>query len=170
MILIVHYSLFVLSVYSILEESHARTSRDACCLFIHVPTLAALAAAQTNDLAVLLQLGDKLVTLLHDVVVSSRGSVIFLIKHWDCGENLLLVLVVRPLRLDHALHTVNCAGQPVAGDERRKVLVEPRHANTERAGHALQADNLVTLQKLCISAKSHFTHKPVLVLEEVTIL
>ena len=40
-------------------------------------TLAALAAAQTNDLAVLLQLGDKLVTLLHDVVVPENMSVMF---------------------------------------------------------------------------------------------
>jgi hypothetical protein len=36
--------------------------------------LTALAAAQANDLAVLLQLGDKLVTLLHDVVVSGSGQ------------------------------------------------------------------------------------------------
>jgi hypothetical protein len=34
--------------------------------------LTALAAAQANDLAVLLQLGDKLITLLHDVVVSRK--------------------------------------------------------------------------------------------------
>jgi hypothetical protein len=71
-ILIVHYSLFVLAVYSMLNKGHVLRSPDACFLYLHASTLTALAATQANDLAVLLQLGDKLVTLLHDVVVSEN--------------------------------------------------------------------------------------------------
>lgn len=40
-------------------------------------TLAALAAAQANYLTVLLQLGDELVTLLHDVIIPENMSVMF---------------------------------------------------------------------------------------------
>jgi hypothetical protein len=84
--------------------------------------------------------------------------------------NLLLVLVVWPLCLDNALHAIDCAGQSVAGDERREVLVQPRDADAERAGHAFEPDDLVALQKLCVRAKSHLAYEPVLVLEEVAVL
>jgi hypothetical protein len=84
--------------------------------------------------------------------------------------NLLLVLVVRPLCLDYALHAIDRAGQSVAGDERREVLVQPRDTDAERAGHAFQPDDLVALQELCVCAKSHLAYEPVLVLEEVAVL
>ena len=47
---------------------------------MQIMPLASLAAAETDDLAVLLQLGDELIALLHDVVVpeKSRVSIEFL--------------------------------------------------------------------------------------------
>src|SRR6266566_3462300 len=59
-----------------------------------------LAPPQPHRLAVLLQLGNELVALAHDVLV-------------------LLVLVVGPVRLDDALarHAVDGTGDAAAGDE-----------------------------------------------------
>lgn len=65
---------------------------DAC--------LCPLASTESHGLTVLLQLGDQLVTLAHDVLI-------------------LLVLVIRPVRLDDALarHPVNGARNAASGDE-----------------------------------------------------
>lgn len=92
--------------------------------------LASLAATQTDDLAVLLQLGNELVTLLHDVVVPEiscqYGYFFPRTRRYS-----LLVLIIGSLGLNHALHTVDRAWQPLTGDERRQVLVEPRDTNAE---------------------------------------
>ena len=71
-----------------------------------------LAAPQPHGLAVLLELGDELVALLDDVLV-------------------LLVLVVGPVRLDHALarHAVDCAGDATRGDEFGEVALGFRHVS-----------------------------------------
>ena len=61
-------------------------------------TSAPLAASEPHHLPVLLQLRDELITLLDDVVV-------------------LPVLVVRPVRLDDAVHAVDSAGDAVCCDE-----------------------------------------------------
>jgi hypothetical protein len=67
-------------------------------------TLATLTAPQPNRLTVLLQLGDKLITLLDDV-------------------RILLVLVVWSVGLDDALDTVDGARDAVCCDEFGKVPV-----------------------------------------------
>jgi hypothetical protein len=41
---------------------------------LHAPSLTAFAAAKANDLAVLLQLGNELIALLDDVVVSRNSQ------------------------------------------------------------------------------------------------
>ena len=64
--------------------------------------LASLAAAKANDLAVLLQLGDELITLLDDVAV-------------------LLVLIVGSVSLDNALDAIDGAGDAVSGDKFREI-------------------------------------------------
>lgn len=72
---------------------------------VHTKTdLCPLAAPQTHGLAVLLQFGDELITLLHYVLV-------------------LLVLVVGAVRLDDALASdaIDGAGNAAAGDELCKV-------------------------------------------------
>jgi hypothetical protein len=69
--------LFVLVVYSMLVVDHAdRLWTSACSrfLYLHARNLTALAAAETNDLAVLLQLGDELIALLDDIVVSRNSQ------------------------------------------------------------------------------------------------
>lgn len=49
--------------------------------------LAALAATETDDLAVLLQLGDQLVALLHDVVVPKKSfESVKIIKYHVCAN------------------------------------------------------------------------------------
>jgi hypothetical protein len=60
--------------------------------------LATLATPQSDCLAVLLQLGDELITLLDNVAV-------------------LLVLIVGPVSFDNALDTVDGAGDAVCGDK-----------------------------------------------------
>ena len=66
--------------------------------------LTALASTQPDSLAVLLQLGDELITLLDHVCV-------------------LLVLVVRAVCLDDALDAVDGAGYAVGSDETSEVPV-----------------------------------------------
>lgn len=101
-------------------------------------------------MAVLLQLGDKLIALLHDVLV-------------------LLVLVVGAVRLDDALarNTVDGAGDTAARDElceiticgqlefvynhmglgeKGHVPVQEINGDTEVVSHALQSDDAVALQ------------------------
>jgi hypothetical protein len=65
-------------------------------------SLTPLASSQPHRLSVLLQLRNKCISLLDDVVV-------------------LLVLVVRAICLDDALHAVNRAGNPISGNEFRQV-------------------------------------------------
>jgi hypothetical protein len=60
--------------------------------------LATLTAPQSDCLAVLLQLGNELITLLDDVAV-------------------LLVLIVRAVCFDDALDAVDGAGDAVCGDK-----------------------------------------------------
>jgi hypothetical protein len=71
--IIVHCSLFVLAVYSMLSVDNAdrlRTSAGSRFLYLHVPNLTTFTAAKANDLAVLLQLSNELIALLDNVVVS----------------------------------------------------------------------------------------------------
>jgi hypothetical protein len=75
---------------------------------LHLPhswsRLTTLASPQSDGLAVLLQLGDELVTLLHHIRV-------------------LLVLVVWSVRLDDTLDAVDGARNAVCGNELGKVPV-----------------------------------------------
>jgi hypothetical protein len=56
-----------------LAKNYARGLACLCDLNVY-PSLASLATAKTDDLAVLLQLGDELITLLHNVVVPGTSS------------------------------------------------------------------------------------------------
>lgn len=124
---------FVRARYSMLAK---RQARGPCARLVSMTRmhpyfhLASLAATQTDNLAVLLQLGNELVTLLHDVVVPEiscqYGYFFPRTRRYS-----LLVLIIGSLGLNHALHTVDRARQPLTGDERRQVLVEPRDTDAE---------------------------------------
>jgi hypothetical protein len=62
--------------------------------------LRSLAASQPNILPVLLQLGDKSISLLDDVVV-------------------LLVLVVGSICLNYSIHSIDSAWNSISGDKFR---------------------------------------------------
>lgn len=68
---------------------------------------APFASAQPHRLAVLLKLRDQCITMLHHI-------------------RILLVLVIRPVRLDNPIHAVNRASNAVAGDELGQVTVIDR--------------------------------------------
>jgi hypothetical protein len=118
-------------------------------------------------LAVLLQLGDELITLLDHVCV-------------------LLVLVVWSVCLNDALDAVNGAWDAVCSDELGEVpikvsievcalcdgnlLVEEVNRNAKVVGHALQPDNSVRLEELLVASQAHLTHVPATVLVQVAIL
>ena len=65
---------------------------------------ASFASAQPHRLTVLLKLRDQCITMLHYI-------------------RILLVLVVRPVRLDNPIHAVNRASNAIAGDKLGQVTV-----------------------------------------------
>lgn len=58
----------------------------------------------------------------------------------------------------------------MAGNKRSQITVKPIDADAKALGHALQANNLVALEKLCIGAQTHLLDIPASVLIEVAVL
>lgn len=68
------------------------------------PPLTPLTSPHPHSLPILLQLCDQLITLFDDIIV-------------------LLVLVIRPIRLDHAVDAVDIARYAVSRDEVHEIPV-----------------------------------------------
>jgi len=110
-----------------------------------------LTSTQSDDLPVLLQLCNQLITLLDDISVpesNSQSSVPCMLKF---TYNLLLVLVTSTLCLNDTLDTVDSARKTLASNERCQVTVQPIDTDAKALSHALETHDLVTLQQLCVS-------------------
>lgn len=144
-------------------------SQDQTTPSLERTPLAPFASSQPHGLSVLLQFRNQSIAVLHNICV-------------------LLVLVVRSVRLDDAIDPVDGACNPVAGNEFGKIPVAVSQCNltvnnsmvdlpiqvvdgdAEVAGHAVQANNAITLKQLLVRAKSHLAHKPRAVLVQVAVL
>lgn len=121
--------------------------------------LTPLASPQTHCLAILLKFGDQSVSMFHHVCI-------------------LLVFIIRAVRFDDSIDTVNRAGNSVVRDKPSKVTVavslqspyhvapkrnspiQKVHRNAEIPGHAIQTHHPVALEELLVSSEPHFTDEP----------